>query len=146
MPVSNFIETMTCTLNLGDAVQSAGSNKGTGILIVDDEKSVRQGLRLLLELEQGITLLGEARDGFEAIKLNRELQPDLIIMDLNMPGLDGLNATKKLLQEQPWRKVIVLSIQDDVQTQNEIKEAGAIGFVAKRDLGKLLNLIRQTLN
>ena len=86
------------------------------ILIADDHLIVRQGLRLILETEPGFDLIGEANDGAEAVELATKLQPDLILMDLRMPRVDGISAIKQLRNEQPQIAIVILTTfnEDDV--------------------------------
>ncbi|MEW5961474.1 MAG: response regulator transcription factor [Chloroflexota bacterium] len=101
------------------------------ILIVDDHTLLRHGLRLILNHAEGLTVVGEAGDGEEAIVLARELKPDVILMDVNMPGLDGIEATRRIRAAQPEIQVLMLTIsQHDDDLIGAIK-AGARGYLLK---------------
>lgn len=115
------------------------------ILLVDDELVVRNSLKLQFQLEPGVYIVGEARNGREAIQMTAELNPDLVIMDLLMPDLDGLLATARLAASYPQLKIIILSVQDDLQTQALAIAAGATDFVAKRDVETLLEAVRRLI-
>ena len=101
------------------------------VLVVDDHAIVRQGLRRLLESEAGVTVVGEADDGRTACQLAREITPDLVIMDIQMPGLNGLDATRKLLADRPETRVLVLSMYTARRFVTRALDAGARGYVAK---------------
>jgi two-component system response regulator NreC len=101
------------------------------VLIVDDHAVVRSGLRLLLEADPGIEVAGEAGCGEEAVVRNRELEPDVLLMDVVMPGESGIEATRRVLAERPDAKVLVLSMQDDPSYVREAFDAGAGGYVLK---------------
>jgi NarL family two-component system response regulator YdfI len=103
----------------------------TKILIADDHLIIRQGLRLILETEDDFTLVGEAADGAEALKLCAELHPDVVLMDLRMPGMDGITAIEKLRQTQPEIAVVILTTfnEDDLMLRG--LRAGAKGFLLK---------------
>jgi two-component system, NarL family, response regulator LiaR len=101
------------------------------VLIADDHKMFRQGLRLLFEMEPDIKVVGEARDGVEAHQMAEELCPDVILMDINMPGIDGVEATRRILQLQPDAGIIILTMfREDEHVFQAIK-AGAQGYVLK---------------
>ena len=102
------------------------------ILLVDDQPAVRDGLRMRLELEPDLTIVGEARDGLEAVALAQALVPDVVVMDVEMPGLDGIGATRQLRAKTPSMAIVMLSIHCDMTTQANAREAGAIAFVEKR--------------
>lgn len=104
---------------------------GVRVLIVDDHAVVRTGIRLLLEREEGIEPVGEASTGREAIFEARRLKPDVILMDVVMPGGSGLDVIPTLLKERPETKVLVLSMQDDPRYVREAFAAGAVGYVLK---------------
>ena len=101
------------------------------LLIADDHLIVRQGLRLILETEDGFELVGEASDGAEAVQLAGELHPDVILMDLRMPGMDGLAAIEQLAEKQPEIAVVILTTfnEDDLMVRG--LRAGAKGFLLK---------------
>jgi NarL family two-component system response regulator YdfI len=101
------------------------------LLIADDHLIVRQGLRLILETEEGFELVGEATDGAEAVELAGELHPDVILMDLRMPGMDGLTAIEQLAEKQPEIAIVILTTfnEDDLMVRG--LRAGAKGFLLK---------------
>jgi two-component system response regulator NreC len=101
------------------------------VLVVDDHAVVRSGLRLLLEADPALEVVGEAGSGQEAVFQNRALKPDVIVMDVVMPGESGIEATRRVLHERPEAKVLVLSMQDDPSYVREAFEAGASGYVLK---------------
>lgn len=102
----------------------------TKILITDDHKIFRQSLRILLETE-GIEVISEAENGMEAVRLTAQLNPDVIIMDISMPGLNGAEATRQIIREMPDIKVIALSMYPDRYYVEEMLQAGACGYVTK---------------
>jgi DNA-binding NarL/FixJ family response regulator len=101
------------------------------ILIADDHGIVREGLRSLIEKEPDMEVVGEAKDGVETVESARQLKPDIIIMDVSMPNLNGIEATRIILSENPKIKVIVLSIHIERRIVKEILSAGAAGYVLK---------------
>lgn len=101
------------------------------VLIVDDHAVVRSGLRLLLAAEQGIDPVGEAGSARDAIFQARTLKPDVILLDVVMPGGSGLDVVPQLLRENPETRILVLSMQDDPQYVREAFAAGASGYVLK---------------
>lgn len=101
------------------------------LLLVDDQQLLRQGLRLLLEMEPGLQVVGEAGDGQEALVAYENLQPDVVLMDIRMPVLDGVAATRQLLQRWPGCKVIILTTFDDDTYVFEGLRAGAMGYLLK---------------
>lgn len=101
------------------------------VIIVDDHSVVRQGLRMFLALEEDIEILGEAGNGQEAVSMVQKLQPDVVIMDLLMPVMDGVTATEIIRREHPDTEVLALtSVLEDTQIVNAIR-AGAIGYLLK---------------
>jgi NarL family two-component system response regulator YdfI len=113
------------------------------ILVADDHLIIRQGLHLILETEPGFELVGEAADGAEAVRLCSELQPSVVLMDLRMPGMDGLTAIERLRVEQPQIAVIILTTfnEDDLMLRG--MQAGAKGYLLKdTDRETLFNSIR----
>jgi DNA-binding NarL/FixJ family response regulator len=101
------------------------------ILIVDDHAVVRAGLRLLIDTQQGMTAIGEAGSVDEAIEEARTLEPDLVLLDLTMPGKPGLSAMPELLRQRPDVKVLILSMEDDPRYVREAFAAGARGYLLK---------------
>ena len=118
-------------------------SKPLRVLVTDDHLLVREGLRLILETAEGIELAGEARDGAEALRLVQELAPDVVLMDLRMPGMDGLTAISRLQETHPQVAVIILTTyrEDDLILQG--LRAGAQGYLLKdTDRATLLDAIR----
>lgn len=102
------------------------------LLLVDDQAQVRRGLQMRLHLEPDMTVVGEADNGTTALTLIRGLQPDVVLLDLEMPGLDGL-ATLALLSETGWPcAVVILSLHDDEANRARTLSAGAAAFVSKQ--------------
>jgi DNA-binding NarL/FixJ family response regulator len=106
------------------------------ILLADDHEIVRRGLCALLQRHEGWEICGEATDGREVVEKAKELKPDVVILDIGMPNLNGLDATRRLLQHDPNFKVIVLTITDADQVISEALDAGARGFVLKSDAAR----------
>src|SRR5580692_9205717 len=106
------------------------------ILIADDHEVVRRGLCTLLQSHDGWEICGEATDGRVAVEKAKELKPDVVIVDIGMPSLNGLAATRQLVQQDPHCKVIVLTITDSDQVIREALDAGARGFVLKSDAAR----------
>lgn len=105
------------------------------VLLVDDHGMVREGLRAMLSLNQDIQVVGEAADGREAIARARACAPNVVVMDLAMPGMDGLQATKRLVSDFPGVRVLVLSQHDSDRHILPVLRAGASGYVLKRSVG-----------
>ncbi len=101
------------------------------VLLVDDHDLVRLGVKRLLQDAKGIQVIGEASTGEEAIKLTRELSPDVVIMDLQMPGIGGLEATRKMLRHNPMVRVLALTVCDDEPYPSRLLQAGAAGYITK---------------
>ncbi|MHB8068437.1 MAG: response regulator [Desulfobaccales bacterium] len=101
------------------------------IILADDHKIVRQGLRTMLEKEPDIEVMGEADDGRMAVRLARELSPQVVIMDVGMPDLNGIEATRQVLGECPGVKVIALSMHSDRRFVMNMLKAGASGYLLK---------------
>jgi DNA-binding NarL/FixJ family response regulator len=102
-----------------------------GVLLVDDQELVRSGFRLILELAEGIEIVGEAADGREAVRLAKELEPDVVLMDVRMPELDGIEATRRLRQAGVEARVLVLTTFDLDEYVYAAVRAGASGFLLK---------------
>lgn len=101
------------------------------VLIADDHSLIRQGLKQILELENDITVVAQAANGNEAVKFTRDLKPDVVLMDINMPETNGLQAIKEIKQEKMLSKVIVLTIHEDREYLFKTLQMGAEGYVLK---------------
>jgi DNA-binding NarL/FixJ family response regulator len=113
------------------------------VLIVDDHAIMRDGIRALLGIYDDVEIAGEASEGREAIEKVQELTPDVVVMDITMPGMDGLEATRRIKKKNPKVKVLVLTQHDDGQYTRSAIKAGAAGYVPKRALGsELISAIR----
>ena len=105
--------------------------KQVSIVIVDDHAVVREGLRTLLRGYQGMEIVGEASDGWEALELVQRSKPDVVLVDLAMPRLNGFAATREILRKAPKTKILVLSSSSDEECVLALLEAGAAGFLSK---------------
>lgn len=103
------------------------------VVIADDQAVVRGGLRMILESEQGIEVVGEAADGRQALDLIRELDPDVVLMDIRMPGVDGIEATRRLVTAGGRAPVLVLTTYDLDENVYDALKAGAAGFLVKTE-------------
>ena len=113
------------------------------ILLADDHQMLREGLRVLLDSQPGLQVVGEAASGKEALAKAGELNPDLVVMDLSMPELNGLQATALLRAKHPAIKVVVLTAHEDESYLAQLCKAGAVGYVLKRSAGdELVQAIR----
>ena len=116
----------------------------TRILIADDHSIFRDGLNALINREADMEVVGKAENGQQAIELARELQPDVILMDVKMPVMDGIEAAHKILSEMPGMKILALSMYTDNGFIKGMMHAGARGYIAKdSDPEELYKAIRQ---
>jgi DNA-binding NarL/FixJ family response regulator len=106
------------------------------ILIADDHEVARKGIRALLEGHPGWKVCGEARDGREAVEYAGKLKPDVVLLDIGMPNLNGLNAARQILANDPETRILVLTMHDSDQVVREVLAAGARGFLLKSDAGR----------
>lgn len=114
------------------------------ILVVDDEQSVRRGLRMRLTLEPDIDVVAEAADGTAGVAAARSSRPDVVVMDVQMQGMDGLTATRLIRETMPACAVVMLSMHDGLPDRVRAEEAGASEFVAKHETdGALVEAIRR---
>src|SRR5215208_7443832 len=102
-----------------------------GVLIVDDQALVRAGFRMILEAEEDMEVVGEAADGREAVAEAQRLRPDVVLMDVRMPDVDGIEATRRLLGDAPDAKVVMLTTFDMDEYVYDALRAGASGFLLK---------------
>jgi DNA-binding NarL/FixJ family response regulator len=108
------------------------------ILVADDHDIVRQGLRSLLESQPGWVVCGEASNGREAVDLTGTLKPEIVIADITMPSMTGLEATRQILKANPKTQVIILTMHESQELLREVLDAGARGYVLKTDKGREL--------
>src|SRR5229473_5650755 len=105
------------------------------ILIADDHEVVRHGIRVLLESHPAWQVCGEATDGRQAVEMEKQLRPDLVILDIGMPNLNGLDASRQILARNSRQRILILTIYETEQVVKAVLEAGARGFVLKSDAG-----------
>lgn len=101
------------------------------ILLADDHKIIREGLRNLIEKQEGFEVIAEAKDGLTAVKKAKKLAPDVVIMDIGMPGLNGIEATRQILADSPQAKIIALSMHSERRFVSEMLKAGASAYLLK---------------
>lgn len=113
------------------------------IIIADDHALLRQGIRNVLELEEDLIVIGEAGDGEQAVQQAAELMPDILLLDINMPKMNGLAVIKRVVEQQSKVRIIVLTIHDDENYVIEVIKAGAVGYLLKDiEPGMLVKAIR----
>lgn len=115
------------------------------ILVADDHAVVRQGICSLLKSNPGWEVCGEATDGRQAVEMAKSLKPDMVILDIGMPALNGLDATRQILADSPDQRVLILTMSDSEELVREVLRAGARGFVLKSDAVKDLVAAVQAL-
>src|SRR2546430_7511842 len=114
------------------------------VLLADDHTVVRQGLRSLLEAEEDMSVVGEAENGRQAVQMAKRLQPDVVVMDIAMPSLNGLEATRQICRESPKSKVLILSSYSDDEYVQQLTDAGASGYLVKQTAAQdLVTAIRE---
>jgi len=112
------------------------------ILVADDHGVLRAGLRALLNAEPDLEVVGEAADGLTALRLVADLRPDVVLMDLSMPGMDGIQVARRLKETLPGTRVLILTVHEDESLLREAIQAGASGYIIKRAVeSELINAI-----
>ena len=130
----------------GNGSRDPAPVRAARLLIADDHALVREGLRTMLSGEDGIEVVAEAHNGQQALSLCRELTPDLVLMDVRMPVMDGLEATRKIKVEMPQTSVMMVTMHENPDYLFEAVKAGAAGYVLKDASGeRLLGAVRRTL-
>ena len=115
------------------------------VLLVDDHKILREGLHSLLSMQEDIEVVGEASDGRAALELIGQLKPDIVVMDIAMPGMDGLEATRRIKNDFPETRVLILTQHDNREYVFSLLQAGAVGYILKKSGGaEVINAIRST--
>ncbi|MCM3115313.1 response regulator transcription factor [Neobacillus sp. MER 74] len=115
----------------------------TKIVIIDDHQLFREGVKRILEFEKSFQVVAEGEDGSEALRLVEEFQPDVVIMDINMPQVNGVEATRELVDKYPDTKIIILSIHDDENYVTHALQTGAIGYLLKEmDADALIEAVK----
>lgn len=123
---------------------SSMTNGAINVMLVDDHAVVRMGFRLLLEGSPDIKVVGEAESGEEACRKYPELKPDVVVMDISMPGIGGLEAIDRILAREPSARILVLSAHEDAMHARRVLKAGAAGYLTKRSAAEaLMQAIRQ---
>ena len=113
------------------------------VLLAEEQQDVRRGIRMRLDLENDIVIVGETADGWDALRLVAEHTPQVVVTSIELAGLDGFQVTERLSQDIPNCRVVILSLYDDLQTQERAKQAGASFFVSKQESDdKLIAAIR----
>jgi len=107
------------------------------VLIADDEPLFAEALELLLSADERIEIVGRATDGARTVELSRDLEPDLVLMDLSMPGMDGFSATREIARD-PGARVLVLTGSDDPADVAKARRAGAVGYITKDQIAETL--------
>lgn len=107
----------------------------TKVLLADDHAILREGLRMVLDAQPGISVVGEAEDGRQALEMVERLRPDVVVMDIAMPNLNGAEATRQIKRRFPQTRVVILTMHENEQYLSQIVNAGATGCVLKRSAG-----------
>lgn len=117
--------------------------KEVNILLIDDHKIFREGVKRILEMEECFRIVGEGADGNEALELVEALNPDVVLLDINMPNMNGVEATKQIVQRSPESRVIILSIHDEEAYVYKTLQSGASGYLLKEmDIDALIEAIK----
>lgn len=116
------------------------------IMLADDHAVVRSGLRRLLEQDNGVVVVGDAESGEQAYQLYHEYRPDVLVMDMSMPGIGGLEALRRILARDPHARIVIFSMHENAAFATQALSAGAKGYISKSGVaGDLLNAIREAV-
>ncbi len=147
VPVSPNLEYQEMRKPLSQSLQGHSKKKVVRILLVDDHAMIREGIRTLLEHHADFLIVGEGKNGGEALEMTNLVFPDVVVMDVNMPKINGIEATRILTKEHPSVRVIGLSVHEDKQIEKLLLEAGAALYVTKGSVaGQLVEAIRHVVN
>jgi DNA-binding NarL/FixJ family response regulator len=106
------------------------------LLIADDHEIVRRGFRAILEAQPDCQVVGESGDGRKAVEMAKELRPDIVVLDISMPSLNGLEAARQILKSRPQTKILILTMHESDSLIREVLDAGARGYILKTDAGR----------
>lgn len=129
---------ITLCLTFAGAALERSETKSVRLLIVDDHEIFRRGLRALLEPSSEWQICGEAVDGIDAVEQCKSLQPDIVVLDVSMPRLNGLEAARQIKREKPESQIVIITQHDSPQIRSAALEAGAQAFVTKSAVGSEL--------
>jgi DNA-binding NarL/FixJ family response regulator len=115
------------------------------LLLADDHEIVRKNLREIIEFKTDCVIVGEAVDGLEAVTLAKQFAPDIAVVDISMPGRDGLDAARQILRESPQTKILILTMHDAVPIVAKIQQTGVHGYLLKSEAPKGLPLAIESL-
>ncbi|MDN5850978.1 MAG: response regulator transcription factor, partial [Nitrococcus sp.] len=122
--------------------RTAAADCKTRVLVVDDHPIVREGIASVLSSDERVVVVGEAADGVEAIDAVARYQPEVVLIDVNMPRMNGVEATREIHRRWPEVRIVALSVQDDAATEKAMISAGAAAFVSKSDdAGRMINAV-----
>jgi two-component system invasion response regulator UvrY len=117
------------------------------VLLVDDHELVRTGIAALLNQAEDISVVGAAKSGEEAVKAINELSADIVLMDVNMPGIGGLEACRRILEQKPKTKIIAVSVHNDGPIPHQLLKLGVLGFISKGSpVDEMIEAIRKVMN
>lgn len=117
------------------------------ILLVDDDPQIRRGVRMHLALEADFSVVGEAGDGWDALRLAREFHPDVVVMDVRLASLDGLSAAERLRRSHPTCAVVILTLYDDSANRARAEQIGVAAFISKQEADvQLVTAIRNAIS
>lgn len=134
---SQFTHRLSSYLFSAESIKQS-SLKKIQVLLVDDHRMMREGLRRMLDEHDDIVIIGEAADGKEAVELAREICPDIILMDVNMPVMNGIEATRRIINDTPKMRIIGLSMNSKNRIREDMKSAGASAYLRKSEAFDLL--------